>query len=95
MPTSFESPPDSLREYRSFSDMQVDARLNKGQEPEPLFATRYYRSGKTTTNMKSHLPARICIFQVRSQHAVQEIPDRPELLTGEPWQNRHPPPARL
>lgn len=40
MPAGFESPPDSLREYRSLSDMLVDARLNKIQEPEPLFAPR-------------------------------------------------------
>lgn len=95
MPTNFESPPDSLREYRSLSDMQVDARLNKRQEPEPLFATRYYRSEKTTTNTKSALASRICIFRVRSQHAVQEIQDRPKLPTGELWQNSHSPAVGL
>lgn len=33
MSAVFESPPDSLREYRSLSDMQVDARLNERQKP--------------------------------------------------------------
>ncbi|MFT5323717.1 MAG: hypothetical protein ACI8P0_001568 [Planctomycetaceae bacterium] len=95
MSAARESATGNLPEYRSSSNNQVYARLNMNQEPKPIFATRYYRNEKTTTNMKSLPAARIRIFRVRSQHAAQEIPDRPELPTGEQWQNRHPPPARL
>jgi hypothetical protein len=54
-----QSATGNLPEYRSSSNMQVDARLKKGQEPKPLFATRYYNSEKTTTNMKSVRGSRI------------------------------------
>jgi len=90
-----ESATGNLPEYRSSSNMQVYARLNMNQEPKPFFAARFYRNEKTTTNMKSVPAARIRIFMVRSQHAAQEIPDRPELPTGGQWQNRHAPAARL
>ena len=71
--------------------------------PDPLFraelshefAPGYYRSGKTTTNMKSRSGRGIRVFHVRQRHALQEIPIGPELMTGESRQHSHAPDARI